>query len=66
MQEKELKVGARVVVSTSDGDQEDEVTRVLVNGVARGIWVVETVRHGRVIVMRGREDEVPSTRPLDD
>ena len=54
MQDKQLKVGAKLVVSTTDGDQEDEVTRVLVDAVDAGVWVVETARNGRVIVMRGR------------
>jgi len=53
MQDKQLKVGARLVVSTTDGDEEDEVTRVLVDAVDAGVWVVETARNGRVIVMRG-------------
>ena len=59
MEEKQLKVGARLVVSTTDGDQEDEVTRVLVEGVDAGVWIVETANNGRVIVMRGR-----SAQPL--
>jgi len=54
MQDKQLKVGAKLVVSTTDGDQEDEVTRVLVDAIDAGVWVVETARNGRVIVMRGR------------
>lgn len=54
MQDKQLTVGARLVVSTIDGDEEDEVTRVLVDAVDAGVWVVETARNGRVIVMRGR------------
>ena len=56
MQDKQLKVGAKLVVSTTDGDEEDEVTRVLVDAVDAGVWVVETARNGRVIVMRGKED----------
>jgi hypothetical protein len=54
MQAKELKVGAKLVVSTTDGDEEDEVTRVVIENATAGLWVVETVRNGRVIVMRGR------------
>ena len=57
MQEMQLKIGAKLVVSTTDGDQEDEVTRVLVDAVDAGVWVVETARNGRVIVMRGRDDQ---------
>lgn len=56
MEERRLCVGERLLVSTSAGEEDDEVTRVLVDGVAAGIWVVETVRNGRVIVMRGRAD----------
>jgi hypothetical protein len=56
MQDKQLKVGAKLVVSTTDGDQEDEVTRVLVDAVDAGVWVVETARNGRVIVMRGTKE----------
>ncbi|HEY2379324.1 MAG TPA: hypothetical protein VGH98_25300 [Gemmatimonadaceae bacterium] len=54
MFEKQLEVGAKLVVSTADGDEEDEVTRVLVTAVDAGVWVVETARNGRVIVMKGR------------
>jgi hypothetical protein len=53
MQDKQLKVGARLVVSTTDGDQEDEITRIVVDAIDAGVWVVETARNGRVIVMRG-------------
>jgi hypothetical protein len=53
MQQQDLRIGAKVVVSTTDGDMEDEVTRILVDADSAGIWVVETVRNGRVIVMRG-------------
>jgi len=48
-----LTVGAKITVSTPDGEEEDEVTRVLVDAVDAGICVVETARNGRVIVMRG-------------
>ena len=57
MEAKQLKVGAKLVVSTTDGDEEDEVTRVLVDDVNAGIWVVETAHNGRVIVMRGKDGE---------
>jgi hypothetical protein len=50
-----LRAGAKLVVSTSEGDEEDEVTRVLVDGLDSGVSVVETARNGRVIIMRGRE-----------
>jgi len=56
MYDKQLEVGAKLVVSTADGDEEDEVTRVLVDAVDAGVWVVETARNGRVIVMKGRGD----------
>ena len=54
MEAKELKVGATLVVSTIDGDEEDEVTRVVIEDVAAGLCVVETVRNGRVIVLKGQ------------
>ena len=54
MDAKKLKAGAKLVVSTTDGDEEDEVTRVVSEDVAAGLWVVETLRNGRVIVMKGR------------
>ena len=60
MHEKQIKVGAKLVVSTKDGDEEDEVTRVVVDAVDEGLWVVETVRNGRVIVMRGRSESYQS------
>ena len=56
MEAKKPKVGAKLVVSTTDGDEDDEVTRVVSEDVAAGLWVVETLRNGRVIVMRGRSD----------
>ena len=55
MEAKELKVGATLVVSTTDGDEEDEVTRIVIEDVAAGLCVVETLRNGRVIVLRGRQ-----------
>jgi hypothetical protein len=55
MEAKELKVGAKLVVSTTDGDEDDEVTRVVIEDLAAGLWVVETLRNGRVIVMRGNQ-----------
>ena len=63
MEAKELKVGAKLVVSTTDGDEEDEVTRVVVAGVDAGLWVVETLHNGRVIVMRGRSPEALAISP---
>jgi hypothetical protein len=54
MHEREVRVGAKLIVSTTDGEQEDEVTRVLIDAVDTGLWVVETLRNGRVVVMRGR------------
>jgi hypothetical protein len=56
MHERQLEVGAKLIVSTTEGDEEDEVTRVLVDAVDAGVWVVETARNGRVIVMKGRDD----------
>ena len=53
---KDLTVGATLLVSTSDGDEEDEVTRVVVNAVDAGICIVETARNGRVVVMLGRDE----------
>lgn len=64
MHDKQLKVGAKLVVSTADGDEEDVVTRVLVDAVDAGVWVVETARNGRVIVMKGREDPHPRRSPF--
>jgi hypothetical protein len=54
-----LHVGAKLVVSTSEGEEEDEVTRVLVHGMEAGVWIVETARNGRVIVLRGRGERHP-------
>jgi len=59
-----LHVGAKLVVSTSEGEEEDEVTRVLVEGGDACVWLVETARNGRVIVMRGRGE--PYSIPADD
>ena len=57
MKAKQLDVGTKLIVSTGNGDEEDEVIRVLVDAVDAGVWVVETVRNGRVIVMRGRGEQ---------
>ena len=54
MEAQQLKVGATLVVSTTDGDEEDEVRRVVIEDVAAGLCVVETMRNGRVIVMKGQ------------
>ena len=63
MEATQLKVGARLVVSTTDGDEDDEVMRVVIEDVAAGLWVVETLRNGRVIVMRGRRPQpIPTSR----
>lgn len=58
MEAKKPKVGAKLVVSTTDGDEEDEVTRVVSEDAAVGLWVVETLRNGRVIVMRGKRQSI--------
>ena len=63
MEAKQLKVGAKLVVSTTDGDEDDEVTRVVIEDVAAGLWVVETLRNGRVIVMRGRTPQSIAVSP---
>ena len=58
MEAKKLEVGAKLVVSTTDGDENDEVTRVVSEDVAAGLWVVETRHNGRVIVMRGKRQSM--------
>ena len=57
MEAKRLFVGTKLVVSTDDGEQEDEVVRVIGGTPEHGLWVVETARNGRVVVLRGRDDE---------
>lgn len=57
MEAKQLFVGTRLVVSRDDGDEEDEVVRVLGGTPEAGLWVVETARNGRVVVLRGRDNE---------
>jgi hypothetical protein len=66
MHDKQLEVGARLIVSTTDGDEEDEVTRVLVDAVDAGVCVVETARNGRVIVMKGRDSAQWASSALFD
>ena len=61
---KELKAGAKLVVSTTDGDEEDEVMRVVIEDPVAGLCLVETLRNGRVIVMRGRSTPVASHRSI--
>jgi len=63
MEAKKPKVGAKLVVSTTDGDQDDEVTRVVSEDVAAGLWVVETLRNGRVIVMKGQSGQSMAISP---
>jgi hypothetical protein len=50
-------VGTKLVVTTDDGEQEDEVVRVLDGTSEQGLWVVETARYGRVVVLRGSNGE---------
>jgi hypothetical protein len=57
MEEKELRVGAKIVVSTTDGEEEDVITRVLIDATETGMWLIETARNGRVVVMRGQEEQ---------
>lgn len=59
MEANRLRVGARLVVSTTEGEEEDEITRILVDAADTGVVVVETARNGRVIVIRGRGDADP-------
>jgi hypothetical protein len=63
MEAKELKAGAKLVVSTTDGDEEDEVARVVIEDADAGLCVVETLRNGRVIVMRGRSTALKASYP---
>jgi hypothetical protein len=44
-------VGDVIVVHTADGNEEDDVTRVIIHNTTKGIWLVETAHHGRVVVM---------------
>jgi hypothetical protein len=64
MEAKELKAGAKLVVSTTDGDEEDEVTRIVIEDAAAGLCVVETLRNGRVIVIKGRSITVHSYQSI--
>ena len=57
MKSKRPLVGTRLVVTTDDGDQEDHVVRVLDGTPEKGLWVVETARNGRVVVLRGNAGE---------
>ena len=54
MNTKRPLVGTKLVVTTDDGEQEDEVLRVLGGTPEKGLWVVETALNGRVVVLRGR------------
>lgn len=57
MEERELRVGAKIVVSTTDGEEEDVITRVLIDATETGMWLIETAHNGRVVVMRGQEEQ---------
>jgi hypothetical protein len=57
MQAIRLRAGAKLLVSTDEGEQEDEVVRVVNGTPDSGVWIVETARNGRVVVMRGHEGD---------
>ena len=56
--ERSISVGDAIVVTTSEGDEQDSVTRVVMTSTEKGVWLVETVLHGRVIVLAGRHHVV--------
>ena len=64
MEAKELKAGAKLIVSTTDGDEEDEVTRVVIEDADAGLCLVETLHNGRVIVMRGPSRAIHSYQSI--
>ena len=54
--EEAVVVGEHVRVMSSAGESEDEVTRIVMRSTADGIWLVETARHGRVVIIPGRNE----------
>lgn len=53
MREGRIRAGARVVITTEHGEEEEEVLRVLGGSEEAGVWLVETARQGRVVVLPG-------------
>ena len=62
MNEYPPRAGTRIIVSTVDGSEEDDVLRVLERSSSRGLWLVETAHHGRVVVLKGRNGGRPPVR----
>jgi hypothetical protein len=56
MYDSPIRVGDRVLITTEQGEEEAVVTRIVERAAKRGVWVVETSEHGRVIIMRKRDD----------
>jgi hypothetical protein len=56
MYDSPIRVGDRVLITTEQGEEEAVVTRIVEKAAKTGIWVVETSEHGRVIIMRKRDD----------
>jgi hypothetical protein len=63
--EEAVVVGEHVRVMSSAGESEDEVTRIIMRSTADGIWLVETTRHGRVVIIPGR-NEAQSSRAVSE
>jgi hypothetical protein len=53
METQRLRVGAKLMVCTEEGEREDEIVRVVSTTANEGLCIVETARNGRVVVMRG-------------
>ena len=56
MNDWEIRVGQRVVLSTPEGEGEEEavIARVLHGPEPAGLWLVETAQHGRVVIVPRR------------
>jgi hypothetical protein len=54
MEQSQIRVGDRVLITTERGEEEATITRIVQGPVPAGVWVVETSGHGRVVIMPKR------------
>ena len=57
MNQPQINVGDRVLITTERGEEEAVITRIVQGPAPAGIWVVETSDHGRVIIMPKRDGD---------
>ena len=55
MEQSQIRVGDRVLITTERGEEEGIITRIVQGPAPAGVWVVETSDHGRVVIMPKRD-----------